>query len=77
MFNMLNNLVREGKNSPMVCKFLLSVSAFPQAFSPGFERPFYLLERKGFRNRGLQAVGLRIASLSLRPGFIQIRTGKT
>jgi len=77
MFNMLNNLVREGKNSPMVCKFLLSVSAFPQAFSPGFERPFYLLERKGFRNHPLQAVGLRIASLSLRPGFIQIRTGKT
>ena len=77
MFNMLNNLVREGKNSPMVCKFLLSVSAFPQACSPGLERPFYLLERKGFRNHALQAVGLRIASLSLRQGFIQIRTGKT
>ncbi len=77
MFNMLNNLVREGKNSPMVCKILLSVSAFPQAFSPGLERPFYLLERKGLRNHALRRIGLRIASLSLRPGFIQIRTGKT
>ncbi len=77
MFNMLNNLVRVGKNSPMVCKFLLSVSAFPRTFTLGFERPFYLLEREGFRNHALQAVGLRIASLSLRPGVIQIRTGKT
>ena len=77
MFNMLNTPIRVGKNSPMVCKFLLSVSAFPQAFSPGFERPFYLLERQRLRNHALQAVGLRIASLSLRPGFVQIRTGKT
>ena len=77
MFNMLNNLVREGKNSPMVCKFLLSVSAFPRTFTLGFERPFYLLEREGFRNHALQAVGLRIASLPVRPAVTQIRTGKT
>src|SRR6266700_3384254 len=38
MFNGLNNLVREGKNSPMVCKFLLSVSAFPRTFTLGLER---------------------------------------
>jgi len=77
MFNMLNTVTREGKNSPMVCKFLLSACIFPRTFTLGFERPFYLLEREGFRNHALQAVGLRIASLSLRPGFIQIRTGKT
>jgi hypothetical protein len=61
MFNMLNTLPETGKQPPMVCKILDSLSVFFRGILLPSERPFYLLERMGLRNHGFQAFGLRIA----------------
>jgi len=76
MFNMLNSWIERGKNSPMVCKFLDSVSGFSHKFDRLFGGIPYLLERVGLRNGGFQPVGLRIALPIGRPAFIRMRSGK-
>ncbi len=76
MFNMLNRWIRKGKNSPMVCKFLDAVSAFPHCLLLDLPRPSYLLERMGLRNRAILPVGLRIAFSISRPDSVRIQSGK-
>jgi hypothetical protein len=76
MFNMLNTWFGEGKNSPMVCKFLSKMSAIRHSFAPVLQQRSYLLERVGLRNRGFQPVGLRIAFPIVRPVFSRIHDGK-
>jgi hypothetical protein len=76
MFNMLNSLLRMGKNPPMVCKILGCVSPFPRDGVHRFREACYLLEEMGFRNRCFQPVGLGIAFLECRLAFIRIRNGK-
>ena len=76
MFNMLNTRIEKGKNPPMVCKFLDSLSPFSHGIRGLRESPFYLLERMGLRNRVFQPVGLRIAFSMARPAFLGIRSGK-
>ncbi len=76
MFHMLNIRIREGKKSPMVCKFLAAVSAFRHGLLLLSQRPSYLLERMGLRNCGFLPVGLRIAFSICRPVFSRIRNGK-
>jgi hypothetical protein len=61
MFNILNTLPETGKQSPIVCKILDSLSAFSHGILLPLERPFYPLERMGLRNHGFRAFGLRIA----------------
>jgi hypothetical protein len=70
MFNMLNIRIRKGKNSPAVCKFLDSVSAFRHCLLPLREGPSYLLEGMDLRNRAFLPVGLRIAFSFCRPAFV-------
>src|SRR5712692_1513144 len=48
MFNMLNKRTGKGKNSPMVCKFLSWMPAFPHGLLIFLQRPCYLLERMDF-----------------------------
>jgi hypothetical protein len=76
MFNMLNNEIREGKNSPMVCKLLDWVSAFRHCLLPLLGRPSYLLERMDLRDGAFLPVGLRIAFCICGPTFVRIRTGR-
>jgi len=76
MFNMLNRRIPEGKKSPMVCKFLSSMCAFPPGPLLLPERPSYLLEQIGLRNYAFVPVGLRIAFLHRRPASVRIRIGK-
>ena len=70
MFHMLNRGIREGKNSPMVCKFLDWVSAFRHCLLPLLEGPCYLLEGMDLRDRVFLPVGLRIAFSFCRPAFV-------
>jgi hypothetical protein len=67
MFNMLNNEIPGGKNSPMVCKFLDSVSAFFHGIPGLKKRPSYLVERIGLTSGGFESVGLRIAFAMWQP----------
>jgi hypothetical protein len=76
MFNMLNSWVGKGKNSPRVCKFIDSLSAFWHGIQRFRESLSYLLEQMGLRNRAFQPVGLRIAFSIARPTFLGIRSGK-
>jgi hypothetical protein len=76
MFNMLNKGMGKGKNSPRVCKFLDSLSVFSHGIQRFHGSLCYLLERMGFRNRGFQPVGLRIAFFIGRLAFLGIRSGK-
>jgi hypothetical protein len=76
MFNILNKEPGKGKNSPRVCKFLDSLSPFSHGIRRLRESLSYVLERMGFRNRGFQPVGLRIAFSIGRPAFLGIRSGK-
>jgi hypothetical protein len=76
MFNILNKEIREGKNSPMVHKFLHSLSAFPHRILGPLARLSYLLEPVDLRDCASQPVGLRIAFLVHRPASVRIRTGK-
>jgi hypothetical protein len=76
MFNMLNIEAEEGKNSPMVCKSIDSVSAFFHGIRGLKESPSYLLERTSLKNGGFEAVGLRIAFAKWQPDMIRVRSGK-
>jgi hypothetical protein len=76
MFNILNKEIWEGKNSPMVRKFLHSLSAFPHRILGALARLSYLLEPMDLRDCESQPVGLRIAFLVHRPASVRIRTGK-
>ncbi len=76
MFNMLNKRTEKGKNSPMVCKFISGMSAFPDGLVLLLQGPGYLLERMGFRNHAFPPVGLRIAFPMCQPAFARIRGGK-
>jgi hypothetical protein len=76
MFNILNKGIREGRNSPMVCKFLDSVSDFFHEVPGLKEGPSYLVERMGLKSGGLEPVGLRIAFAMWQPVLIRIRSGK-
>jgi hypothetical protein len=76
MFRILNIWILDGKNSPLVCKFLSRMCALAHNLlqSPG--RPLYLLESKGLRNSDSGRVGLRIAFPIRRPGFVRISRRK-
>ena len=74
MFNALNKKIWEGKNSPMVRKFLHSLSAFSHGILDA--RLSYLLERMVLRDCASQPVGLQIALLVRRQAPVRIRTGK-
>jgi hypothetical protein len=76
MFNMLNNGIRGGKNSPMVRKFVDSASAFFHGIPGLKKRPSYLVERMGLTIGGFEPVGLRIAFVIWQPVLIRIRSGK-
>jgi len=71
MFNMLNNRFLEGKNSPMVCKFLDSLSAFFHEILRCRRSAFYLFERMDFRDGQFPRFGFRIALPIYQPGLIQ------
>ena len=58
MFNILNKEIWEGKNSPMVRKFLHSLSAFSHGILDALARLSYLLEQIGLRNCLFLPVGL-------------------
>ncbi len=76
MFHILNTLAKLGKNSPMVCKFLHSLSVFRHALFPGLAAPFYLLEQMRLRNPAFRPIGLRIALPVRRTAFVPIFKGK-
>jgi len=76
MFNMLNIRIREGKKSPMVCKFLDSVSGFRHDPHLLLQRPCYLPDRMGLRHLVFLPVGLRIAFSIFRPAYNRSRSGK-
>jgi hypothetical protein len=72
MFNMLNSWRSKGKNPPMVCKFLDSVSAFSHGFVTSVRRLFYPLERTALMNLFSPGLGLRIAFSISRPSTVRI-----
>ena len=76
MFNMLNKEIRGGKNSPMVCKFSDSVSAFSRGIDGLCRSRSYLLERMDFRDCLFLAFGFRIALPIGQPALLRIRGGK-
>ncbi len=76
MFNMLNGWIGKGKNSPMVCKFLDSLSAFSNGIHRLYRSLTYLLEGMSLRDCAFLPVGLRIAFPIGRPAFMRIRNGK-
>jgi hypothetical protein len=76
MFNMLNRWIKEGKDSPMVCKFLDSLSAFFHGIHPFSGRPCYLLEEMELTDGTFPPFGFRTAFLICQPGLNRIRSGK-
>jgi hypothetical protein len=76
MFNMLNRWISKGKKSPMVCKFLDSVSTFLDGIRRQYGSVSYLIERVDLKKHALSPVGLRIAFPIWGPAFIRIRSGK-
>ena len=75
MFNILNTRATMRNYPPMVCKFLDNMTAFFHARMGAAQRCSYLLERLGFRNRTIKAIGLPIA-LAPQAAQIQFRKGK-
>jgi hypothetical protein len=75
VFNILNNLPMPRNYSPMVCKFLDKMTAFFHARPAVPRRSAYPLERLGFRNRTIKAIGLPIA-LAPQAAQIHFRKGK-
>ena len=69
MFNILNTTILEGKKSPMVCKFLSTMSAPAHSLCSPFPWLRYLLEGMGFKNQEIRMVGLSIAFPIWRPAF--------
>jgi hypothetical protein len=76
MFNMLNTRRRTGKNTPWMCKFLVTLSDFFRGPLDGIWRSVHPLESMGFRNAAVPLSGLRIAFSSLQPARTQVRNGK-
>jgi hypothetical protein len=76
MFNMLNIVIREGKNSPMVCKFSDCVSAFSQGIDGLCGSRSYLLERMDFRDCLFLPFGFRIALPIGQPALLRFHGGK-
>ena len=76
MFNILNILVKLRNYSPLVCKFLDGVSAFPLGIPRFCGELFYLLEGMGFRNCRFPLFGFRIALPIGQPALLRIRSGK-
>jgi len=76
VFNILNNVPRVRKYSPLVCKFLDKVTGFFHACLAAPRRSAYLLEGLGLRNHTLATIGLPIALTSLQPAPIHISKGK-
>ena len=75
MFNMLNKATSLRNYPPMVCKFLDNMTAFPHARLRAAPHYSYLLERLGFKNRMVAAIGLPIA-LPLQAALIHFRERK-
>ena len=69
MFNMLNKRTAQGTDSPLVCKFLVTLTAFPRSLFPARRSRLYLVERTGLTNRAIQPIGLRIALPNSLAGF--------
>jgi hypothetical protein len=76
MFNMLNKQSDTGKNSPWLCKFLVTLDVSFHVFLGELHRPGHLLERTGLRNRTIELIGLRIAFTPLQPVRIPRLSGK-
>jgi hypothetical protein len=55
VFNMLNRRPEEGKNAPMVCKFLVRVCAFPHNIALLVPGACYLLEQMRLTSRSYNA----------------------
>ena len=72
---MLNNMTNLRNYPPLVCKFLDNMAAFFHGRRAAARRCFYLLERLGFRNLAVAAIGLPIA-LPFQPAQIHFRKGK-
>ena len=70
MFNMLNTWIRKGKNGPMVCNFLYTVSRIARAFCWLSDQPSYLLDRMELTSTMFPGVGLRIAFSVCRPRIL-------
>lgn len=75
MFSILNMEPVLRNYPPLVCKFLDNMRAFFHVRLGAPPRSSYLLERLGFRNRALAAIGLPIA-LPLQAALIHFRKGK-
>jgi hypothetical protein len=76
MFNILNRETKEGKNSPMVCKFFDSLSASFRERLVLRGSPCYLLERMDLIDGRFAIFGLRIALPIWQPGLVRIRRRK-
>jgi hypothetical protein len=76
MFNMMNRWMEEGNNSPMVCKFLDSLSAFFHEIPRLGGSSSYLLERMDLRDDQSPRFGFRIAFPIWQPALIRLRAGK-
>jgi hypothetical protein len=76
MFNMLNRSIQKGKNSPLMCKFADSVSAFFHEIDGLCGSRSYLLERMDFRDCLFPPFGFRIALTIGRPVLLRFRGGK-
>jgi hypothetical protein len=75
LFNLLNTSATLRNYQPLVCKFLDSMTAFFHGRLAVARRFSYLLERLGFRNLIIEAIGLPIA-LPLQAAPIHFRKGK-
>jgi hypothetical protein len=75
MFSLLNTPPLLRNYPPQVCKFLDNMTAFFRARLAAARRRSYLLERLGFRNRIVAAIGLPIA-LPPQAALIHFRRGK-
>ena len=67
MFNILNTRMGKGKNAPLVCNFLDSLSKIVRSFRALFEASSYLPEQRGLTNLIFPLVGQRIAFSVHRP----------
>jgi hypothetical protein len=75
MFNILNSGRKQRNYSPLVCKFVDNVTKLFHACRFAAGRRSYLLEQLGFRNDGLETIGLPIA-LSIQPALIHFGKGR-
>jgi hypothetical protein len=76
MFNMLNMGIFLRKYSPFLCKFLVKVAGIFHACRAVPGHCSYLLERMGFRDAAVAAIGPSIAFPLYQPAAFHFRTGK-